>query len=206
MTDLARMIWDARSGGWWIRLHDLDRPTTLSRQEPYPSVDHMQEVTSKAAAGWTVGRHGLRDKKPRASRRDLRQRIEDPSQEQGGFFRRHILIKERGQWVQQDHQPDGMKREHGGQPVTEQRGELPAGEGADNMRPPQEDVRRDAAGFRHRDQGAEPERHVGINDRRMAPVRKHTCGGVECHAMHTRIAPEEERARLRRHGRCWTHG
>jgi uncharacterized protein YecE (DUF72 family) len=203
---LVCIVGNAASQWRRLRLHDLDRPAPLSRHEPQPHVHDAQEVTAEAAAGWAIGRHGLRDEEPRASRRELRQRLEHPLKQQGRLLACDGLVKEVGQRIEQDHKPDGVSRQQWGQALTKERGELPAGEGADEMDAAQEDLGRDAAGLRHRHQGSELEGHVRIDDGHLGAGCKDTGRGVEGYGMHPMIAPQEERARLWRQGQCRTHG
>jgi hypothetical protein len=50
------------------------------------------------------------------------------------------------------------------------------------------------------------EGHLGIDDGYLEPMGEHTCGGVEGHAMHTRITPQEHRAGLDWNGRLRAYG
>jgi hypothetical protein len=61
-----------------LRLHHLDRPAPLFRDKPQPHLHGAQEVTGKGTPRRAVGRHRLCHEAPRANRRDLRQRVEDP--------------------------------------------------------------------------------------------------------------------------------
>ena len=192
-----------------LRLHDFDRPAPFSRLESQTDINDPQEVTGEAAAGRTVGRHGLGDQEPWAIWRGLCQRVEHPPEEQGRLLARDVLIEEMRQGVQEDHEPDRMGCKHGRQAFTEQRGELPAREGADQMDLPQEHLRRDAAGLGHRHQGPELKGHVGIDDGHVGAGGEHPCGGVEGDGVHPMVPPQQHRARLKYSKRArqleWEH-
>jgi uncharacterized protein YecE (DUF72 family) len=187
-------------------LHNLDRPASLARLEPQSHVHDLQEVTGEGTARWTIGRHGLRHEKPWPLRWDLRQRVEHPPKQQRRLLACDSLIKEMGQRIQEDHEPYGVRGEQGSQALTAERGELPAGERPHQMCPPQEHLWRDAAGPGHGDQWVELEDPVSVDDRHMEPVGQHSGGGVEGHAMHLRITPQEHRSGLGWDGQRRAHG
>jgi hypothetical protein len=90
--------------------------------------------------------------------------------------------------------------------VAKQGGQLPAGEGADDVDQKQEDRWRDPAGLGHGDDRRHLKGHTGIHQRYLRPLGQGTCGGAEGNLVDTRVAPQEHRADMRGNGRPWADG
>jgi hypothetical protein len=111
-----------------------------------------------------------------------------------------IPLEEGGQQLQEDHQPDGVGGEQGLGALAAQRGQLPAGEGAHEMDPPQEDRWRDPAGFGRGDDRRHLQGHAGIHQRHLPP-RARARAAVRRAIPTMRRSPQEERAPLGRDGK-----
>ena len=165
MTGLLRLDRGAFSGGLWgPRFDGLDRPATVAWRHPHPHLDHAQEVTRKApprgAHRW--GDLGHEDWRP--VRGEGAEPLEYPLEEERRFLERDVLIEEVRQRVQKDDEADRLGGQQRFKAFTQQSGELPAGEGAYEMNPTQEDVRGDPAGLGHGDNRHELERHSPIDE------------------------------------------
>jgi hypothetical protein len=165
-----------RDAGRRPRFHHLDRPSVRVWHQPQAYVHHAQEILGEDAARGLRGGHGLRDEEPRSSLGVIGQRLEHSLEEESRLLSGNILIEESGQRLQEDHQPNGVRGEQGVEAVAEQRGQLPAGEGAHEMDPTQEDLWCHPAGFGHGDDRRHLKGHTGIHQRHLQPLGQRTCG------------------------------
>jgi hypothetical protein len=173
------------------RFHHLDRPRASIRRHSKPHIDDVQEVSGEGSAWGAVRWHGLRHEESWPMLGEGRQGLEQPLEEERRLFTGDILVEEGGQWLEEDHQPDGVGGEQGVEAVAEPCGQLPAGEGAHEMDPAQEDFWSDSAGLGDGDDRRDVKGHAGIHHRHLEILGQSLCGGAEGHLMHTRVAPQE---------------
>jgi hypothetical protein len=199
MRPLGGMIREEGCRRPW--LHDFDRPPTFTRQQAQAHIDDAQEGPGEDPARGVDRWHGLRDEEPWPTRGEGRQGREQPLEEERGLLLGDILIEEGGQGLQEDHQPDRMGGEERVEAVAEQRGQLPAGEGAHEVDAPEEDRWRDAAGLSHGDDWRDVKGHGGIDHSHLPPPGQRACSRAQGYPLDATIPPDEERAPLWRDGR-----
>jgi hypothetical protein len=201
------LFWVVAEGGCRrTRLHHVDRPAVSARCDPKPHIDDVQEVSGEGASWGVHRREGLGQEEARPVGWEVGERLEHPSEQEGRLFERDILIEEMGQGIHEDDEADGVSGEQGRQAFTEQRRELPAGKRPREVEAPEEEVRGDAAGFGHGDDGHHLKGHVAIDECGRAPSGHGAGGTAEGHPVHGFRSPDPNRARLWGYRRHWAQG